>query len=50
MPAWITDEDFLEVRAADGQDDFVALQQLTIACDCAIDKIPAIEQALESCR
>ena len=43
MSAWVADEDFFKVRAANCENDFVTLQQLSIASDCTIDKISAIE-------
>lgn len=50
MSARVGDEDLLEVGTADGEHDFVALQQLTVAGDGAVDEVAAIEQTLEARR
>lgn len=43
MSTWVADENLFKVRTADGENDFVALQQMTVACYGAIDKVAAIK-------
>jgi hypothetical protein len=49
MSAWIVGENFLKIRTADGKNDFMALKELSIARDCAVYKITAIEKTLKAC-
>lgn len=50
MSARVGDEDLLEVRTANGEDDLVALQQLPVAGDGAVDEVAAVEKALKARR
>lgn len=44
----VADEDLLKVRTANGQHDFVALQELTITGNCTIDKVTTIKETLKT--
>lgn len=48
MLAGIGREYLLEIRTADGQDDFVGLQQFAITCQRYIHEIPAVVEVLKS--
>lgn len=50
MSTRVGDENLLEVGTADGEHDFVTLQQLTVTSDGAIDEVAAIEQTLKARR
>lgn len=50
MAARIADEDALEIRTADGQHDFVRLQQFAVAGQRHVDEVAAVEQLLETVR
>lgn len=50
MSARVGDEDLLEVRTANGEDDLVALQQLPVAGDGAVDEVAAVKKALKARR
>lgn len=48
MSARVVDENLLEVRAADGQNDLMALQQLAITGNRAVNEISTIEETLKA--
>lgn len=48
MLAGIGREYLLEIRTADGQNDFVGLQQFAVTCQRDIHKISAVVEVLES--
>lgn len=50
MSTWIRYKHILKIWAANGQNNLMRLQQFSIACQCHINQIAAIEKALETRR
>lgn len=50
MPARVAGEHFLEIRTANGQYNFMGMQQFTVTGQCDIHQIAALEQIMETGR